>query len=81
MKKDSLIKTIDDLISSIFSSSLKEEKEPKKEKTYDGPHSIQEYTESTGKRFRMTKDQKDRGISRDEAFKESMIESYGFINF
>lgn len=81
MNKDSFLKRLDDMISSIFSSSLKEEGKSKEEKTYDGPRSIQEYTESTGKRFRMTKDQKDRGISRDEAFKESMIESYGFINF
>tara|TARA_Y100001963_G_C6724202_1_gene420625 strand:+ start:283 stop:627 length:345 start_codon:yes stop_codon:yes gene_type:complete len=29
-----------------------------------------EYRERTGKRFRMTKEQKERGLSRDEAFKE-----------
>jgi hypothetical protein len=31
---------------------------------------IADYTEKTGKRFRMTKNQKDRGLSRDEAFSE-----------
>jgi len=31
---------------------------------------IEEYKAATGKRFRMTKDQKNRGISRDEAFAE-----------
>jgi len=31
---------------------------------------IAEYTEQTGKRFRMTKNQKERGLSRDEAFSE-----------
>lgn len=31
---------------------------------------IQDYTEKTGKRFRMTKDQKHRGLSREEAFSE-----------
>lgn len=31
---------------------------------------IEEYTQQTGKRFRMTKDQITRGISREEAFKE-----------
>ena len=31
---------------------------------------ITEYTEQTGKRFRMTKNQKERGLSRDEAFSE-----------
>ena len=32
--------------------------------------SIEDYTKKTGKRFRMTKDQKSRGLSRDEAFAE-----------
>lgn len=32
--------------------------------------SIEHYTQVTGKRFRITKDQKDRGISREEAFQE-----------
>ena len=81
MDKDSFLKRLDDMISSIFSSSLKGEEKVEEEKTYAGPRSIQEYTESTGKRFRVTKDQKERGLSRDEAFKESMISSYGFIDF
>lgn len=34
---------------------------------YEGPA---DYLERTGKRFRMTKDQKDRGLSRDDAFTE-----------
>ena len=76
MDKDSFIKKLDDMISSIFSSSFKTE-----EKVYEGPRSIQEYTQSTGKRFRITKDQKERGLSREEAFKESMISSYGFVDF
>ena len=33
-------------------------------------NSIEEYTKQTGKRFRVTKEQKQRGISREEAFKE-----------
>tara|TARA_R100000458_G_C8252259_1_gene228965 strand:+ start:1080 stop:1295 length:216 start_codon:yes stop_codon:yes gene_type:complete len=32
--------------------------------------SLEEYKEKTGKRFRMTKEQKSRGLSREEAFKE-----------
>jgi len=32
--------------------------------------SIEHYTQMTGKRFRMTKDQKARSISREEAFQE-----------
>ena len=77
MNKASFLKEIDLMISSIFSSALSS----KGEKVYAGPRSIQEYTQSTGKRFRMTKDQKDRGVSREEAFKESMISSYGFVDF
>jgi len=34
--------------------------------------SIDEYTKATGKRFRITKDQRERGISREDAFKEFM---------
>ena len=77
MNKDSFLKEIDLMISSIFSSALG----VKGEKAYEGPRSIQEYTQSTGKRFRMTKDQKDRGLSREQAFKESIISSYGFVDF
>jgi hypothetical protein len=32
--------------------------------------SISDYSKQTGKRFRMTKEQKERGISREEAFTE-----------
>jgi len=32
--------------------------------------SIEDYKEKTGKRFRMKRDQKDRGLTREEAFKE-----------
>ena len=32
--------------------------------------SIDQYTKLTGKRFRMTKDQKNRNLSREEAFQE-----------
>lgn len=34
--------------------------------------SPEEYKRATGKRFRMTKEQKARGISREEAFREFM---------
>lgn len=33
--------------------------------------SIDAYTQATGKRFRMTKTQKERGLNRDQAFKET----------
>lgn len=32
--------------------------------------SIEEYTRATGKRFRMLKEQKERGLSREQAFQE-----------
>ena len=80
MDKDSFLKRLDEMISSIFSSAFRKESE-EEEQTYEGPRSIQEYTQSTGKRFRVTKDQKERGLSREEAFKESMISSYGFVDF
>lgn len=69
MSKDSFIEKLDSLISSIFSSVLSEEKieEPKVD---DTPQTIKEYTELTGKRFRMTKTQKESGLSREEAFQE-----------
>lgn len=35
--------------------------------------SIQEYTERTGKRFRMTQDQMKRGLDRDTAFSEFLL--------
>ena len=80
MKNDSLFKMIDEIVAEVFSSSLKDKNLEEKEE-YNGPRTIQEYTESTGKRFRVTKDQKERGLSREEAFKENMIKLYGSIDF
>ena len=71
MSKDSFIKRLDAMISSIFSSSLKgEEVEEPQEEEATSPQSIEEYTELTGKRFRMTKTQKDSGLTRQEAFED-----------
>ena len=45
-----------------------EEEQPQPQHSlYEG---ITDYTEKTGKRFRMTKNQKARGLSREEAFSE-----------
>ena len=41
---------------------------------YEG---IEDYTQRTGKRFRMTKEQKQQGLSRDEAFTETHGETNG----
>lgn len=35
--------------------------------------SIEEYSNATGKRFRMTKEQKERGLSREDAFMEFLV--------
>tara|TARA_R100001132_G_C3217111_1_gene57358 strand:+ start:408 stop:641 length:234 start_codon:yes stop_codon:yes gene_type:complete len=69
MSNDSFLKNLDDMISSIFSSVLKKDKveEPKHE---DVPQTIEEYTKVTGKRFRMTKNQKESGLPRQDAFQE-----------
>lgn len=40
-------------------------------KTSPNYQSIEDYTEKTGKRFRMTKDQKNRNLTREEAFAET----------
>ena len=80
MKNESLFKMIDEIVAEVFSSSLKDKNLEEKDE-YSGPRTIQEYTESTGKRFRVTKDQKERGLSREEAFKENMIKLYGSIDF
>jgi hypothetical protein len=38
------------------------------------PLKLENFFEFTGKRFRMTKDQKERGLSRQEAFNESVLD-------
>ena len=51
--------------------TLAELNKPEKVKKKEIPlANIEAYKEATGKRFRMTKDQKSRGLSRDQAFKE-----------
>jgi len=68
------------LIDSAFCSHFKKGKstdvvedvvvDPMRNKVGTQYSSIKEYTEKTGKRFRMTKDQKQRGLTRQEAFTE-----------
>ena len=62
---------LDKLIEQAFRGAFKKEtKQQKKEETiiYE---SIEDYTAQTGKRFRMTKSQKELGMTRDEAFNET----------
>tara|TARA_R110002051_G_scaffold309096_1_gene381509 strand:- start:748 stop:969 length:222 start_codon:yes stop_codon:yes gene_type:complete len=61
---DEFAKCVDDLFNGIL-KDLEELSENNKE--YSTPEM---YKEKTGKRFRMTKEQKTRGMSRKEAFEE-----------
>lgn len=60
---------IEKMINDAMSRQLRAKDEPQGQPLYE---TAQDYTAATGKRFRMTKDQVARGISRDEAFKEFM---------
>ena len=59
---------IDEAFTKVFTEKNKDE--PRVESQYS---SIEAYTESTGKRFRMSKDQKNRGLTREEAFVETHL--------
>jgi len=70
-------KLLEDLIEQAFKGAFKKETNHKKieEKTpvYE---SVEDYATKTGKRFRMLKEQKERGLTRDQAFNET----YGGLN-
>jgi len=75
---DILSEIIDDLFSSHFKKDNKKmQAEPMKpapiEEQSNPPmyESIEDYTTKTGKRFRMTKNQKARDLSREDAFTET----------
>mgnify|MGYP003328981614 CR=1 FL=1 len=79
-KTDQTFKILSDLIDEVFSNHYNKDKkmqvEPMKspvveQTTTQVYESIEDYTAQTGKRFRMTKDQKQRNLSRDEAFNET----------
>ena len=57
-------------IGEIMTDDLTDFVAPDKEHFPNLYESIEDYTTQTGKRFRMTKNQKERGLSRDEAFSE-----------
>ena len=64
---------IDDLFSTHYNKETKMQAEPMKsapvkEQSPTLYESIQDYTNQTGKRFRMTKRQKELGMTREEAF-------------
>jgi len=83
-KSSGFLEMVNDIISEIFAEKL-DDKDGKKneelEVELDGSvmsevyESIEDYTDKTGKRFRMTKDQKDRELSREAAFEEFIQEN------
>ena len=78
-KEDVAFKFITDLIDEIFDDHYSEKKVVPDEIAHEIMmttktsfyESIEEYTNVTGKRFRMTKDQKARDLSREDAFTET----------
>ena len=62
---DVLSDIIDEAFSKAFTESSEDAGRPQPEYA-----SIEEYTGETGKRFRMSKEQKERGLTRQEAFAE-----------
>ena len=67
-KKD-LEAWIEGIISDVFKEDPLDKAFKKSDKVV-AYSSIDEYTRATGKRFRMLKEQKERGLSREEAFQE-----------
>ena len=63
-----LNEVLEDIIDSLIEQSFTEHFEGSKPSLVF--EDIEDYNRKTGKRFRITKDQKTRGISRDEAFRE-----------
>ena len=62
------IKQLDKLIGKAMKKELSKSKKP--ETTIQEYKDIEDYQRKTGKRFRMLKEQKERGLSREEAFAE-----------
>ena len=69
MEKDNdLMKILEDIMDEVFNDSMEKHFDDKKPQViYEN---IEDYTTKTGKRFRMNKDQKERGLGREEAFGE-----------
>lgn len=70
-EQERFYKVLEDVIDEAFKKSWNTvgDKKEKDESTkiYE---SIEDYKAQTGKRFRMTRNQKERGLTREEAFKE-----------
>ena len=72
MKDEKMLEMLSNLIDGAFANHYST-KENDISETPTAPtlyESIEDFTTKTGKRFRMTKDQKQRNLTRDEAFSE-----------
>lgn len=68
MNDKELMELLMEMLDEILPESMNEHFASKKpEIIYEN---IEDYTSKTGKRFRLTKDQKERGLTREEAFSE-----------
>ena len=74
---DELSTLISDAFDGVFGRSTPKPKVPKPAPKKEQPktsslyESIEDYTAQTGKRFRMTKEQKNLGLTREEAFTQT----------
>tara|TARA_R110001583_G_scaffold70825_1_gene199994 strand:- start:294 stop:533 length:240 start_codon:yes stop_codon:yes gene_type:complete len=67
-KEKDLMTILNELMDDVFKDKMDDHFEGKKPEIFY--ENIEDYTSKTGKRFRMNKDQKERNLSRDEAFRE-----------
>lgn len=70
MSKKPVDQQLFEMISAIVDNSFDSHYNKVQEKPVETYESIEDYTAKTGKRFRMLKEQKERGLSREEAFRE-----------
>ena len=63
-----LMTILNEIIDEVFKEKMDDHFEGKKPEIFY--ESIEDYTSKTGKRFRMNKGQKERKLTRDEAFRE-----------
>ncbi len=79
MGEDEVFGLLSEMLDEAFSTHYSEDKKPETTNDSARDHfpnlyeSIQDYTDQTGKRFRMTKEQKSRNLSREQAFSEMYL--------
>jgi hypothetical protein len=67
-KEKDLMGLLNEIMDEVFKDKMDDHFDGKKPEIFY--ESIEDYTSKTGKRFRINKDQKERNLSRDEAFRE-----------